>query len=67
MLWLLQVGVPLRVLLYVTVAVNYHQSILIGTPSYSSHSSTALYETYVAGQEESGCLNLNSLHVGVEC
>ena len=56
----------MRVLLTVTVAVNHHQSILKGTPSYSRHSSTALYETYVAVQEESGCLNLNSLHVGVE-
>ena len=36
------------------VAVEYPYSTIKGTPTYSSHSSTALYETYVAGQEECG-------------
>ena len=38
------------------VAAAYPQSILNGTPTCSSHSDTASYETYVAGQEESGCV-----------
>ena len=36
-------------------AENPHR-ILIGTPTYSSHSRTALYETHIAGEEESGCV-----------
>ena len=35
------------------VAAEYLRSTLSGTSTCSSHSSTALYETYVAGQEES--------------
>ena len=38
------------------VAAEYLQSTLKGTPTWSSHSSTALYETYVASQEDSGCV-----------
>ena len=35
----------------VTVAVEYPQSILKGSPTCSSHSSNAVYETCVAGWE----------------
>ena len=38
-----------------TEAAVYPQGTLNGTPICSSHSGTALYETYLAGQEESGC------------
>ena len=34
----------------VTVAAEYPQTTLAGTPTCSSQSSTVLYETYVAGQ-----------------
>ena len=37
------------------VAAEYPHSTLKGTPSCSSQSGTALYETHEAGQEESGC------------
>ena len=38
------------------VAGAYPQSTLNGTPTHSSLSGTESYETYVAGQEESGCV-----------
>ena len=38
------------------VAAEYPHSTLKGTLTRSSHSSTELYETHVAGQEESGCV-----------
>ena len=38
------------------VAAVYPQSTLKGTPACSSHSGTVLYETYLASQEESGCV-----------
>ena len=40
------------------IAAEYHHSTLIGTPVYRSHSSTALYESYIAAQEESGCVEI---------
>ena len=45
------------------VAVEYPHSILSGTLTCSSHSGTALYETHVAGQEESGCVYRDMLVV----
>ena len=40
------------------IAAEYLQNILKGTPTIRSHShsGTALYETYITGQEESGCV-----------
>ena len=38
------------------VAAAYPQSTLNGTLSLSSFSGTVSYETYLAGQEESGCV-----------
>ena len=38
------------------VAADYSHSTLKGTPTGSSHSSTTLHDTYIAGQEESGCV-----------
>ena len=35
---------------------EYPHSTLNGTPTCSSHSSTTLCKTYIAGQEESGCV-----------
>ena len=40
------------------VAIEYHQSTFKGTPTCCSHSSSVLYETYVAGQEKYGCSTL---------
>ena len=37
------------------VAAVYPQTTLNGTPTCSSLSGTASYETYVVGQKESGC------------
>ena len=41
---------------FVTVASEYPHSILNGTGTCSSHSGTGYYETHVAGQGESGCV-----------
>ena len=49
-------------LLCAAVAAEYPQSILNGTPTCSNHSGTALYETNVAGEEESGCVCLFIQH-----
>ena len=38
------------------VAAEYPHSTLKGTPTCSNHSGTALHETSVASQEESGCV-----------
>ena len=38
------------------VAAEYPQGTLIGTPTCSSHSGIALHETYLPGQEKSGCV-----------
>ena len=38
------------------VAADYSHSTLSGTPTCSSHSGTALYETHIASQGESGCV-----------
>ena len=38
------------------VAAEYPHSALEGTQTCSSHSGTELYDTYVASQEESGCV-----------
>ena len=38
------------------VAAVYPYSTLSGTATCSSHSVTALHETYIARQEESGCV-----------
>ena len=35
---------------------SYPQSTLKDTPPCRSHSGSASYETYVAGQEDSGCV-----------
>ena len=43
------------------VAVEYPHSSFNGTPTHSSHTGTVLYETYVAGQEESGCVCITIL------
>ena len=40
------------------VAAAYPQSTLNSTATYSSLSGTASYETYVAGQGESGCVHI---------
>ena len=40
------------------VLAAYPQSTLIGTPTCSSLSGTTSYETYIAHQEESGCVLL---------
>ena len=45
-------------------AAAYPQSILNGTLTRSSLSGTASYETYVAGQEESGCVGSRSSILG---
>ena len=42
-----------------TVAAEYPYGTLSSTLTRSSHSGAALYETYVAGQEESGCVKLS--------
>ena len=42
--------------MYGTPSIAYPQSTLNSTPSCSSLSGTASYETYIAGQEESGCV-----------
>ena len=42
------------------VAAEYPHSTLNGTQTCSSHISTALYETYLAGQEESAFVGGNS-------
>ena len=39
-----------------TVAAEYPHNTLNGTPSCSSHISTMLYETHLAGKKESGCV-----------
>ena len=36
-------------------ATEYPHSTFKGTPTYSSHSGAALYETFLASWEESGC------------
>ena len=45
------------------VAAEYPHSTFNGTPSCSSHGSTPLYETHVAGQEESGCVWVHYNHI----
>ena len=55
LLRLLQVEVQDRSIMHAVTAA-YPQSTLNSTLTGSSLSSTASYETYVAGQEESGCV-----------
>ena len=41
-------------------------AVATATPTCSSHCGTTLYETYVAGQEESGCVSRGGLIPGVD-
>ena len=38
------------------LAAKYPRSTLKGSPACSNHNGTATYKTYVADQEESGCV-----------
>ena len=62
MLWLLQVGVPLRIL-WGILHLPWHPvpyEYLKNTPTSCSHSSTVLHKTllYIASQDKSGCVDI---------
>ena len=49
---------PVTIAAVYAVAPEYPQSILKGTLTCHSYSDTALFEAYIAGQEDYGCVGI---------